>query len=136
MCNRAGVKYFEIAHFFTQWGAKHTPKVMATVDGEYKKIFGWETDAVSPEYTLFLRSFIKAFLEHMRARGDDKRCYFHISDEPKLDQIDNYKAAKDSIKDLLCGDLIAGSLKTLQACLMAIMIAFGYIVGMSLLGGV
>lgn len=41
-----------------------------------------------------------------------------------------------AIKDLLCGDLIAGSLKTLQACLMAVMIAFGYIVGMSLLGGV
>lgn len=41
-----------------------------------------------------------------------------------------------AIKDLLCGDLIAGSLKTLQACLMAIMIAFGYVVGMGILGGV
>ena len=114
MCNRVGVKYFEIAHFFTQWGAKHTPKVMATVDGEYKKIFGWETDAVSPEYTLFLRSFIKAFLEHMRARGDDKRCYFHISDEPKLDQLENYKAAKDSIKDLLCGYPIMDALSNYE----------------------
>ena len=114
MCNRVGVKYFEIAHFFTQWGAKHTPKVMATVNGEYKKIFGWETDAVSPEYTLFLRSFIKAFLEHMRARGDDKRCYFHISDEPKLDQLENYKAAKDSITDLLCGYPIMDALSNYE----------------------
>ena len=114
MCNRVGVKYFEIAHFFTQWGAKHTPKVMATVNGEYKKIFGWETDAISSEYTLFLRSFIKAFLEHMRARGDDKRCYFHISDEPKLDQLENYKAAKDSIKDLLCGYPIMDALSNYE----------------------
>lgn len=103
MCDRVGVKYFEIAHFFTQWGAVHAPKVMATVNGEYKRIFGWETDAVSAEYTFFLRSFIKAFLEHMKARGDDKRCYFHISDEPNLEQLESYKAAKDSIKDLLCG---------------------------------
>ena len=103
MCDRIGIKYFEIAHFFTQWGANHAPKVMANVNGEYKKIFGWETDATDPEYTSFLRSFIKAFLEHMKARGDDKRCFFHISDEPKLEQLESYKAAKDSIKDLLVG---------------------------------
>ena len=30
----------------------------------------------------FLRTFIPDFLAHMKARGDDKRCIFHISDEP------------------------------------------------------
>lgn len=101
MCDRVGIKYFEISHFFTQWGALHAPKIMASVNGKYKKIFGWETDATSPEYTHFLRSFVKAFLEHMEARGDDKRCYFHISDEPKADQLDSYKSAKESVSDLL-----------------------------------
>ena len=101
MCDRVGIKYFEIAHFFTQWGAQHTPKVMATVDGEYKKIFGWETDATSDEYVTFLRAFITEFLNHMKARGDDKRCFFHISDEPTKEHLDTYKAAKDSIADLL-----------------------------------
>ena len=101
MCNRVGIEYFEIAHFFTQWGAQHAPKIMATVDGEYKQIFGWETDAVSPEYTRFLRAFITSFLEYMRSRGDDKRCYFHISDEPHEEILPCYKAAKDSIADLL-----------------------------------
>ena len=101
MCDRVGIKYFEIAHFFTQWGAQHTPKVMATVDGEYKKIFGWETDATSEEYVTFLRAFITEFLNHMKARGDDKRCFFHISDEPTKEHLDTYKAAKDSIADLL-----------------------------------
>ena len=101
MCDRVGIKYFEIAHFFTQWGAKHAPKVMATVDGEYKKIFGWETDALSDEYRTFLRAFVKAFLKHMKKRGDDKRCYFHISDEPKLANLEQYKAARDIVGDLL-----------------------------------
>lgn len=101
MCDRIGIKYFEIAHFFTQWGAQHAPKVMATVDGEYKKIFGWETDATSDEYVTFLRTFITEFLAHMKARGDDKRCFFHISDEPTNDHIEFYKAAKNSIADLL-----------------------------------
>ncbi len=110
MCNRVGIKYFEIAHFFTQWGAQHAPKVMATVDGEYKKIFGWETDAAGPEYTKFLRAFVSAFLSHMKARGDDKRCFFHISDEPHVDHLENYKKAKAIVADLLDGYIIMDAL--------------------------
>ena len=55
MCLSLGVKYFEISHLFTQWGAEHAPKVMATVDGEYKKIFGWETDAAGTTTASFLQ---------------------------------------------------------------------------------
>ena len=110
MCDRVGIKYFEIAHLFTQWGAKHAPKIMATVDGKYKKIFGWETDATSPEYVGFLRTFIPAFLEHMKKNGNDKRCFFHISDEPQMDHIESYRAAKNSIEDLLAGYTIMDAL--------------------------
>lgn len=114
MCDRVGIKHLEIAHFFTQWGALHAPKVVAHVNGTKKKIFGWETDATSPEYTHFLRSFIKAFLEHMRSRGDDKRCYFHISDEPSAEQLESYKAAKNSISDLLEGYPIMDALSNYE----------------------
>ena len=103
LCNKVGFKYFEISHFFTQWGALHAPKIMATVDGEYKKIFGWETDAHGEEYRTFLRAFLKAFLEHMKKKGDDKRCFFHISDEPHIDHIENYKKSKAVVEDLLEG---------------------------------
>ena len=34
---KTGYKYFEMPHLFTQWGAEFCPKIMATVDGEYKK---------------------------------------------------------------------------------------------------
>ena len=40
-----------------------------------------------------------------------------------------------ALRDLLCGDLLAGSLKTLQAILAALMIAFGYILGTIVMGG-
>ena len=110
MCDRIGIKYFEIAHLFTQWGAKHAPKIMATVDGEYKKIFGWETDATSDEYVGFLRTFIPAFLDHIKKNGNDKRCFFHISDEPQLEHLEFYRAAKNSISDLLEGYVIMDAL--------------------------
>lgn len=40
-----------------------------------------------------------------------------------------------AMRDLLCGDIIAGSLKLLQALLTALMIAFGYILVVSIVGG-
>ncbi|MBQ2793930.1 MAG: DUF4091 domain-containing protein [Clostridia bacterium] len=114
MCDRIGIKYFEIAHLFTQWGAKHAPKVMATVNGEYKRIFGWETEATGEEYSSFLRQFIPAFIEHMKKNGNDKRCFFHISDEPQLEQLEFYKAAKAVVADMLEGYTIMDALSNYE----------------------
>lgn len=114
MCNRVGIRYFEVAHLFTQWGAGHAPKIMATVNGEYKRIFGWETNATSEEYIRYLRAFLTAFLAHMRARGDDKRCYFHISDEPNKLHIDRYRAVKASVADILEGYPIMDALSNFE----------------------
>ena len=110
MCDRVGIEYLEISHFFTQWGAGHAPKVMATVDGVYKRIFGWDTDATGEEYTRFLRTLVPAFLAHMRERGDDGRCLFHISDEPNVTQLEQYGKSKAVVADLLEGYTIMDAL--------------------------
>ncbi len=114
MCDRIGIQYFEIAHFFSQWGVKCAPKIMATVDGEYKRIFGWETDATSEEYIRYLRTFLVEFLSHMKARGDDRRCFFHISDEPSKAYLENYLAAKNAIADLLEDYVIMDALSNFE----------------------
>lgn len=111
LCEKIGIKYFEISHFFTQWGAKHTPKVMATVDGEEKQIFGWQTDATSQEYREFLTAFIPELLAFMKSKnGADKRCYFHISDEPNDEHVEQYKACRDIFDELLKGYVIMDAL--------------------------
>ena len=114
MCDRIGVKQLEISHFFTQWGATHAPKIMATVDGEEKRIFGWETDAHGEEYGSFLRAFIPELLAHLKARGDDKRCYFHISDEPHGDQIEDYKKSQAQVAELLKGYTIMDAMSDFE----------------------
>lgn len=98
---KAGIKYFEISHFFTQWGAKATPKVVATVDGVEKKIFGWETLSDSPEYTEFLKVFIPRLVAYLKKKKVDKFCRFHISDEPHVNDIEMYLKAHNVIKPLL-----------------------------------
>ena len=40
-----------------------------------------------------------------------------------------------ALKDLLCGDILAGTMRTMQACLAALMIAFGYMLAITVLGG-
>lgn len=110
MCNRVGIKHFEISHLFTQWGATHAPKIMATVDGEYKQIFGWDTDAHGDEYRTFIRTFLTALLRHMKKRGDAERCFFHISDEPNIDQLEDYKKSKSIVEDILSEHTIMDAL--------------------------
>lgn len=40
-----------------------------------------------------------------------------------------------AMRDIFCGDTLAGTLKLLQACLSALMIAFGYFLAVSIVGG-
>lgn len=94
MCRGCGIRYFEICHLFTQWGAKHAPKILATVDGEYKRIFGWETDALSAEYRAFLDTFLPELVAFLKAEGVWEACFFHVSDEPKEPDTEQYRQAR------------------------------------------
>ena len=95
LCHKCGIHYFEICHFFTQWGAYHAPKIMAKVDGEYKRIFGWDTDALSHEYREFLDAFIPQLKQFLVVEGIMEQCVFHVSDEPRERHEAQYRAVKD-----------------------------------------
>ncbi len=103
MADRLGIQYFEMAHLFTQWGAAHAPKIVAMVDGEERRIFGWETDALSPEYTEFLQQFLRRLRTFLKRTGYLHRCWFHISDEPSVKIEESYRAARESVRDMLKG---------------------------------
>ena len=104
LCLSIGVKYFEIPHFFTQWGAKHAPKIVARVGNRTRRIFGWETDALGKEYKCFLSQFIPALLDCLKKKGVDRQCFFHVSDEPHLDSLDHYKACRELLTAYLGTD--------------------------------
>lgn len=106
-----GMEYFEHSHLFTQWGAKAAPKIMATVDGKYKRIFGWNTVAWGKKYTEFLHAYIPALLAFLKSKGLDKKFMFHISDEPTPQNSDGYRKAKGAVGDLLDGYLIGDALQ-------------------------
>ena len=98
-----GVQYFEMCHLFTQWGAYHAAKVMATVDGEYKRIFGWDTDAAGEEYVAFLHAALTEVAKYLTEKGLRDRTYFHISDEPHIDHLAQYKKNKENLSSVIGG---------------------------------
>ncbi len=105
MCDRAGIRYLEFSHLFTQWGAKHAPKIVATVTegGETReqRIFGWETDAAGESYRHFLSRFLPALDGFIREHKLEDRSYFHVSDEPNLEQLEDYRRASAILKEHL-----------------------------------
>lgn len=104
LCKKVGIPYFEISHLYTQWGARYAPKVMATVDGEYRRIFGWETDALGEEYSAFLACFLPELTDFLKAEGIMDRCLFHVSDEPNPEHNDQYNAAKEILAEYVNED--------------------------------
>ncbi len=103
MAERCGVRVFEFSHFFTQWGARSAPKIMATVDGEYKRIFGWETKAGSKEYRAFLMALSVELKKYLEEKDLRDRVFFHVSDEPNIGVLINYSRASRYIHKLFKG---------------------------------
>ena len=114
MCHSVGVKYFEIPHFFTQWGAASAPKIVAKVNGRKKKIFGWDTDSMGEAYKNFLSQFIPALVGFLKQKGVDNNCYYHVSDEPNMNNLEKYKACKELIAPYLKGYHIIDALSHVE----------------------
>lgn len=110
MAERCNIRYFEISHFYTQWGAGHAPKIMAEKDGEYTRIFGWDTKASSKEYKDFLLAFSDEFKNYLEKNGLKQRVFFHVSDEPNASTLISYTKASKYIHKLFKGYKIIDAL--------------------------
>lgn len=114
MGKRCGVRLFEMNHLFTQWGALYCPKIIATVDGEEKRIFGWEDEAAGDKYREFLNAMLPAVVEKLREWGIEKQTIFHISDEPGKAHLEQYKRLKSIVEPHLKGLYIMDALSALD----------------------
>lgn len=102
LCQRNGITHLEMPHLFTQWGAVATPKIVATVDGEEKRVFGWDVSAGSRKYRAFLEQFLSALRRKLEELGyDNDHVYYHISDEPSPEHMDAFHTALKQTAGLL-----------------------------------
>ncbi|MDR2525921.1 MAG: DUF4091 domain-containing protein [Oscillospiraceae bacterium] len=96
LAQHCGIRYFELSHLFTQWGARSAPKILCNG----KALFGWHTDAQSAEYTEFLTQFAAALNQFLEQRRITEQCYLHVSDEPGIADIAVYARHASLIRAL------------------------------------
>jgi len=97
MAKDCGIRYFEICHLFSQWGSNKAPKIMATVDGTYRQIFGWEDEATDEPYKAFLAAFLPEVVAQLKKLGIADCSRFHISDEPREHHLDIYRQQRAQV---------------------------------------
>lgn len=118
ICHKYGIEYFEMSHLFTQWGVGFCPKIVVKVDGKDQKLFGWHVAADSELYYDFLSQFLPALTAHLKELGIDKKCYFHISDEPssapEKPDYQNYLKAKNFVNQYLSDFKIIDALSNIE----------------------
>ncbi|MBN2642106.1 MAG: DUF4091 domain-containing protein [Victivallales bacterium] len=101
MAQKCGIKYFEMSHAFTQWGAKSTPKIMVKENGVTQRWFDWHVSADAPAYRDFLEQLMPQLLEELRKLKLQGYCYFHVSDEPNPKHLNSYARAVTLLRPLV-----------------------------------
>lgn len=113
ICRRLGFTGIEIAHLFTQWGARSTPAILVETESGTEHRFGWHVPATSPEYRRLLEAMIPALRAPLDAHWDGQ-VLWHVSDEPHEDHLASYSAAKAQVADLLDGAQVVDALSSLR----------------------
>ncbi|MBE6651351.1 MAG: DUF4091 domain-containing protein [Ruminococcaceae bacterium] len=103
LCRKCGFEYYEISHLFSQWGLACAPNIKVKENGEEYYKFGWHVDSKSDEYKEFLEAFLPALIKYLKEKKLKDKCYFHVSDEPHVDHIENYAYAHKLITSLIDG---------------------------------
>jgi hypothetical protein len=107
VCRRTGITGVEVAHLFTQWGAKATPGIVV---GE-ERVFGWDVPATDVRYRELMEALLPALQAVLDEEWDREYVVFHISDEPSgEDGLAGYLAAKAVVADLLKGWTVVDAL--------------------------
>ncbi len=103
LCKKNGIKYYETAHLFTQWGMFYTPNIMVTENGKTDYLFRWGVPSDSPEYEEFLMQFLPQLIEVLNEEGITEYTYVHVSDEARGDHVATYERIVKRIKPILGG---------------------------------
>ena len=105
-----GVRTFEHAHLFSQWGAANAITIYGEADGEEMRLFDYRTPASDPEYIRFLSSYLEAFASFTKKMGISEDILYHISDEPVLQNIEGYRRAKALMRSIFPNGKFADAL--------------------------
>ncbi len=95
-----GITHFEWCHFFTQWGAANAIRIYNGQGEEERLLWPPETAATSETYRGFLAQFLPALERFLNQEGLLERSFFHVSDEPHVEHLPQYRADRAMLREL------------------------------------
>lgn len=100
LARECGARYFEWTHLFTQWGAQHAIRVYRNSRNPDSLLWPADTAATSDKYRNFLSQFLPQFHVFLTSEHLLDVSFFHVSDEPGAEHLDNYRAARRMLAEL------------------------------------
>jgi hypothetical protein len=100
MCRELGYTKFEWGHLWLYWGVQNAMHVYTQKGDTYQLLWDENLTATSPVYINFLKQYLPelhSFLKKEKMLNDS---YFHLSDEPWSEHIENYKKARQILQEL------------------------------------
>ncbi|MEH6308978.1 DUF4091 domain-containing protein [Olivibacter sp. CPCC 100613] len=95
MCKELGYKKFEWGHLWLYWGVEDALHIYTKRNNQYELLWAKDLKAMSPVYINFLEQYLPELHTFLANEGILQDSYFHLSDEPWSEHIENYKKARD-----------------------------------------
>ena len=100
LVEKLGFDYIEMSHLFSPGSAAHaSPEAFYYENGATVSMKGRR--ATDPDYVEFIRAFIKGIIARLKRKGLSHKLLFHIADEPSLKHIEYFRAARESVIDII-----------------------------------
>lgn len=100
LARKCGIENFEWCHPFTQWGVNHAIRIYEGQGKTEKLLWPAETGATSKTYRNFLSQYLPALKLFLKKEHLLNKSFFHVSDEPHAQHLDNYRSARALLKEL------------------------------------
>ena len=100
MAKECGAEHFEWPHLWLYWGLDNPMNVWELVDGQYQLLWQTGTNGFSPMYLNFLKQYLDSLHQFLLEEEIFDQSFFHVSDEPHLRHIENYKKAQQLVKEM------------------------------------
>ena len=95
-----GIEYFEFPHLWLYWEVKYPTHVYQRQGDKWTLLWPADSPATTGPYRVFLEQFLPQLHGFLLREDLLDRSFFHISDEPGGEVIENYRRAHALLKEL------------------------------------
>jgi hypothetical protein len=100
LAKRNGIEYFEFPHLWLYWQVKYPIHVYRREGDRWSLLWPADAPATTGPYRVFLEQFLPGLYEFLLQQKLADRSFFHISDEPSGEAIENYRQAHALLTEL------------------------------------